>query len=403
MGASMRRQRHPRGAIVLLRYSLIICAIPPSAVSPAASRLIDWLQTRAVLEAGRADGLHRGAQVAVWHQGTLHEWAVGEAQPGVIMTPDSVNLWLSSGKPLTVVALARQVAAGRLHWDDAVTDWIPEFAGGGKESITVRHLLTHTGGFRTADTTPLTQSWEETLAHVCATPIEPGWVVGETAGYHSNSSWFILGEILSRMLGRSFREVIRDEVTAPLGLGDGWFGMDAETVAELAERWSPMCRSGRGGIVPDAILNEPVAVSRSRPGSGLRAPARFLARFYHSLLEPPPGLLPATVLADLIRPQRVGVHDRTFLAVVDFGLGFLLNSDRLGSRPAPYGYGPHAGGRTFGHSGNQSSCGFADPDAGLAAAWVCNGMPGEPLHQRRQREIQDALYRDLGLGDRTKV
>ena len=54
--------------------------------------------------------------------------------------------------------------------------------------------------------------------------------------------------------------------------------------------------------------------------------------------------------------------------------------------------------RTFGHSGFQSSTGFADPEHGLAVAIVVNGNPGESRHTERFREICDALYDDLGLG-----
>ncbi len=335
--------------------------------------------------------------MAVWHRGRTEEWAVGDARVGVAMTPDSVNLWLSAGKPITALAVARRVAVGRLHWDDPVTRWIPEFGGGGKESITLRHLLTHTGGFRTADTAPLTWRWEDSVAAACAAELEAEWEVGETAGYQSNASWFILGEVLQRETGRGFREVIRDEVSGPLGLGEGWFGLEPAEVGALGDRWSPMHRSGRGGVVLDEALDDPVVVSRCRPGSGLRAPARFLCRFYGGLLQPPLDWLPGSVLEEVTGRQRAGRMDRTFQAVVDFGLGLLLNEERPGSRPMPYGYGASAGARAFGHSGNQSSCGFADPEVGLAAAWVCNGMPGEPQHQRRQRAVQEALYRDLGL------
>jgi hypothetical protein len=63
----------------------------------------------------------------------------------------------------------------------------------------------------------------------------------------------------------------------------------------------------------------------------------------------------------------------------------------------PYGYGRAATRETFGHSGNQSSCAFADPGRQLVVAWCCNGMPGERKHQQRQREINNAIYQDLGF------
>ena len=36
----------------------------------------------------------------------------------------------------------------KLRPDDRVAKYIPEFAAGGKDAITIRHVLTHTGGFR---------------------------------------------------------------------------------------------------------------------------------------------------------------------------------------------------------------------------------------------------------------
>lgn len=356
-----------------------------------------WKRTLEVLKEGTAAGWHKGAQIMLSTPQGRAELAYGEARPGHPMTPDSIPLWLSAGKPLTAVALARMVDAGRLHWDERVAVQIPEFGVRGKDAITVRHLLTHTGGFRGADQGGIGRSWEESVADACAAPLESEWVIGETAGYHTNGSWFILGEILQRVTGRTFADVIHSEVFAPLGLEGGWFGVDAATQEALADRWVQVDRTGREGCGPDPVLNDGEGISRCRPGSGLRAPARVLTGFYRALLDPPEGWLSPEVLMELTRPQRTGRFDLTFLATIDLGLGFILNSDRPGTRPVPYGYGPHAGPRTFGHSGNQSACAFADPDHDLAVAWVCNGLPGEALHQRRQRSLNTAIYEDLSL------
>jgi len=354
-----------------------------------------WPRLLSTLESGRAQGLHSGAQVAIARQGRMHSLAVGEAAPGVPMNGGCIGPWLSSGKPLTAVALARFVEANKLDWDDPVSRWIPEFGGGGKDAITVRHLLTHTGGFRDADRTDPTLAWEDCVAAACASPLETDWIPGETAGYHANGSWFILGEILQRISGRGFNDIVQEEVIVPLRLGPGWFGIDPIQRAHLASDWVVTDRTGRSGRTPDPVLNHPVVISRCRPGSGLRTSAAFLCRFYTALLSPPAGWLLEATLRVLLQPQRVGKFDRTFMAPIDLGMAFILPTPQPNGLPMPYGYGPHAGARCFGHSGNQSSCAFADPDRNLAVAWICNGMPGEPLHQRRQQAINTALYEDL--------
>ena len=63
----------------------------------------------------------------------------------------------------------------------------------------------------------------------------------------------------------------------------------------------------------------------------------------------------------------------------------------------PYGYGPHASERAFGHGGRQSVSAFADPGHGLVVALAVNGMPGEPRHHRRNLALAGAVYQDLGL------
>jgi CubicO group peptidase (beta-lactamase class C family) len=85
---------------------------------------------------------------------------------------------------------------------------------------------------------------------------------------------------------------------------------------------------------------------------------------------------------------------------VDWGLGFIINSNQYGVETVPYGYGRRASPRTFGHGGRQCCTGFADPEHGLAAALIFGGAPGEEAHQARMREALSALYEGLGLGGR---
>ncbi|HYX24135.1 MAG TPA: serine hydrolase, partial [Thermoanaerobaculia bacterium] len=93
--------------------------------------------------------------------------------------------------------------------------------------------------------------------------------------------------------------------------------------------------------------------------------------------------------------HRAGMVDATFKHVLDWGLGFIVNSVQYGAETVPYGYGRHASARTFGHSGYRSSTGFADPERGLAVALAFNGTPGNERHEMRVRSVLDAVYEDL--------
>lgn len=360
-------------------------------------------EAAAVLREGAGRGLHLGAQLAVWHRGRpVVEAAFGERRPDEAMTDDTLMLWLSAGKPLTVVAVAQQWERGRLDLDEPVAALLPEFAAGGKAAITPRHLLTHTAGLRLADTLPDDLAWDDAIARICATPLEPGWRVGAQAGYSTQAAWFILGELVRRLDGRPFAEYLRTEVLEPAGLADCWVGLPAAAFQAYGPRIGTTFNTFLREQTPHPSWDAESVAARCRPGSGARGPVAGLARLYRGLLaggelDGRRLLRPETVAA-LTRPHRTGLHDATFRHVVDFGLGFVLNSNRYGLETLPYGYGPAAGESAFGHSGSQSSCAFADPKHELVVAWACNGLPGEPRHQQRQRALNAAVYQDLGLG-----
>lgn len=365
--------------------------------------------TAAAVNAGIEQGLHRGAQVSVWHAETgALDVAFGQARPGQAMTVGTSMLWLSSGKPLLAVALAQQVQGGRLALDDAVSDFVPDFGVNGKEEITVEQVLMHTGGFRSVVFDYPAMGWDDAVAAVCGARLETGWVLGETAGYHPHSGWNILGRLLEVCTGEPLGQVMRQGVLEPLGMADAWVGLPA---VEHARRMA-----GAGlAVVENTALSTPRSTGMDqaawatgvRPGGNTWGPARDLARFYQAVLGDGAmdRVLSEDLLAQLTHRVRRDTVDRTFRATMDWGRGFMVNNRRHdaanaathGDAGTPYNFGPHAGEDAVGHGGNQSSIGFADPAHGLAVAVVFNGMCGEPKHQRRMAEVLDALYQDLEL------
>ena len=385
---------------------------PPAEYSPAveilcqAYRVTSWAKnfpkTEAALREGIAQRLHLGAQIYIsQHAHVLAHDAIGEVNPGEPLRTDHVMLWLSAGKPITAVAIAMLVENGKLDIDAFVSRYLPEFAQGGKEKVTVRHLLTHTGGFRGADLLPTTRSWPEMIAEICRSPIERSWVPGEKAGYQLHASWFVLAEVVRRLDGRDFSKYVREKIFEPLAMKDSWIGMPAEQFRKYGSRLAPIYNTSDGMFKLHAAWNRPENWIEPRPGSNACGPMANLGKFYESLLGFHPLLTPTTVKLFTQR-QRVGMFDETFQHRVDLGLGFIINSNRYGVETVPYGYGRYASEKTFGHSGSQSSSAFADPEHGLAVAWACNGMPGELRHQKRARAINAAIYEDLGLPGATE-
>src|SRR4051812_21902437 len=121
-------------------------------------------KTLQILRRGIDEGLQLGAQICVLQDGKpVIDDAIGEARFGVPMTRESINWWLSAVKPITAVAICQLWEKEKLGLDDRVSRFIPEFARGGKEAITIRHLLTHTGGFRAVSSNSSPEPWDDII------------------------------------------------------------------------------------------------------------------------------------------------------------------------------------------------------------------------------------------------
>jgi CubicO group peptidase (beta-lactamase class C family) len=339
--------------------------------------------------------LHPGAQLYVSMKGrVIANVAFGDALQGVKMTPDSLICWLSSGKPITAVAIAKLWQQGELLLDDPVAKFIPEFAANGKERITIRHCLTHTAGLRAATSAWARASYGEIIEQICRANLEPGWTIGKSAGYHVASTWYLLGEVIARITGKALADFYRNEIFLPLGMNDSWLGMSIETWSANRDRLAIMHRTDMSPAQAQT-WETPEMFDFPRPANNARGTVRDLGQFYGALLNP--TLLNAQTVEAITSPHRVGLMDQTFKAKIDWALGFICNSRHYGQAGVPYQFGPHASDRAFGHSGNQSSIGMADPEHGLVIALAFNGQPGEPKHDRRIRECLAAIYEDLGI------
>jgi CubicO group peptidase (beta-lactamase class C family) len=359
-------------------------------------------RTTKVLEDGIAEGLHLGAQLYVSLDGkVLADGAVGEARAGVPMTPEHMVIWWSMTKASVAVSIAKAWERGVIDLDATIASYVPEFGVGGKEAITVRHCLTHTGGFRSGDTVasaakdPI-ENWHEVVAGICAVPLDDGWIPGETAGYHLQCGMTMLAEVLRRVDGRFYSQYVREEVFEPLGMDDCWVGMPVDRYDDYSSRGliGTMHHTAGDAPLPLDRLDSKGSVTRCGPGGYGRGPMRQLARMYEMLngrgeREGVRVLEPQTVEAISAR-HRTERFDKTFGIVTDWALGFGVDSSS---------HGRHSSRRVFGHGGAQSSMAYCDPEHGLVVAMQTNGMPGTEKHYKRLAAISDAIYEDAGLAD----
>ena len=357
---------------------------------------IDLARTKAVIEQGMAEGQHIGAQLAVSLDGVpVGELVLGRGSPEREMTRDTLLPWFSMTKATTSLCALRQWERGAFDLDDPVASVIPEFGTNGKEAVTIRHLLTHTGGFRRADGVPpngpFSRDLDASIAMICEAPLEEGWVPGRKAGYHGSSGMAMLAGLVQRTDGREFGQYAREEIFAPLGMPGCSIGMSADVRAAKEADLGVMHNTSGPEPQPLVGLNDPAMMARVVPGAGGRGPMHELVHLYECLLgkgtrDGVRVVSPQTVEAMVAR-HRVGMFDETFQTVIDWGLGLHIDMILMGRHCSP---------RAAGHGGAQSSVAFCDPEYGVAVACVVNGMAGT-AHHRRFDAIMTALYVDLGL------
>jgi CubicO group peptidase (beta-lactamase class C family) len=356
--------------------------------------------------AAYADGVakekHFGMNTYISKDGeVLIEDAVGNRGPDDRpLNKDDLMMWMSASKPTGAIAIAQLMEQGKLDFDEPVCEVIDDFGMFGKSTITTRHMLMHTSCFANVPLPMEMEDWGETIDAICDYPGDEGAEIGETAAYHSRTSWFILAEMLHRIDGRQFQDYVREEIFLPLGMEDSWIGMDPARYRDYEDRLGHIYTTAHGRCT---ILNSHSerAVTTCIPGGSGRGPVRELGRLYEMLLnggtlDGAQILKPETV-ADMSTRHREGKYDATFMHEIDWGLGFIVNSKNIPAKTHPYGFGEHASDRAFGHGGKESVNAYTDPEHGLVVITAFNGMPSEPTHTKRVYEFNTALYEDLGL------
>ena len=367
----------------------------PNAADMSRKKLMEGI---AALEAGRKSGRHPGAQLYVSRYGRpVLEFACGDTLARGPMRTDSLTSWFSASKPLTAMAIGILIDRDEIRLDDPVCKFLPGF-GNGKERCTIRHVLTHQGGFANALPNESDLAWDEIVETICAAAAE--YEPGTKAGYHPTTGWYILGELVRVVDGRPIDHFLRAEIFDPLGMAESHMGIGPAEQKSLAGRLARTVngRSERPAFASEKFVerwNSEQEIARVNPGGGIRGPARDLGRFYEMLLAG--GKVGERHIVnrgtvDLFTAcHRWGLPDLTLAnAVLAWGLGFALH----GNADMPLA----ASRRVFGHPGMVSSIGMADPERRLVCVIITTGFLDPLTNARRLREVAGAVVEACGRG-----
>jgi CubicO group peptidase (beta-lactamase class C family) len=333
-------------------------------------------------------GLHPGAALAVYRHGqvVLDLWGgTADQESGRPVTPDTMFVLYSSTKPLAASCLHILWQRGKLDWDDPVARYWPEFAQNGKDSVTIRHILTHQGGFPETPTELTWDKWRDWEAVVQAIErITPLYKPGSVIAYHPRNYGWVIGELVRRIDGRPINQFLQEELTGPLGMNDTYVGLPSELNGRVS-RIHAMEDCDRPEMV--STYNKPGVYQAVQPAGGGIATARDLARFYAMMagggtLDGVQVFKPETV-REVTRLQVEGT-DRSLGHYVRRALGPVLGDPRMGSSATEDLH-------TFGHGGAGTSLGWSDPDSGLAVAYITNGFRANESNNPRLAAISQAV------------
>lgn len=259
-----------------------------------------------------------------------------------------------------------------------VADHIPEFAANGKGAVTVEQVLLHLAGFPEAPMGP-----EEgadpvrRLARLASWRLM--WEPGSRFEYHYGSAHWVLAELLHRLGGGDFRDVVHDRVTAPLGL-PRVLGIPEDDLDDIA---SPAVDAD-GDTAVVGHLTSPSARAAGVPGGGGIATAADVAMLYQSWLDDDSG---ATTQV------RCNLPDAILGVPVMRTLAFVLAGDDGLHQLRYAGFGKDVSPRAFGHMGAHFQLAWADPETGVSFAYLNNLVADNVRHAGVALPVADATAR----------
>ena len=310
--------------------------------------------------------------------------------------PDALFWLFSASKPYLAIVIHQLVEAGRLHLDDAVAAYWPEFADNGKREVTVRHMLRHRSGVTNAGSylgeVRAMTDWYRSLRRI--EDARPRWPL-ETVAYSPIAFGFILGEVAQRCSGLPIDELVRRSVLEPLAVRDTFLGLPPDEW----HRHVPIRAHGPVGPFIQSVVNRRSTREAVVPAAGISTTARDLAAFYQALLDSGVGrngrVLRPESLAVAVEPSSEREIDRTARMPIRWSQGFQLGGPRwvegaitsLGTLSSP---------RAFGHNGSNCCVGWADPDRRIAYAYLTNRVGRPYADLAHHAAVSDKVLRAAG-------
>jgi CubicO group peptidase (beta-lactamase class C family) len=267
-------------------------------------------------------------------------YGLADVGRGVPVDEETIYHWASITKTLTGIAIMQLRDRGLLRLDDPVVKYLPELKAahdpfGDVSEITIRHLMTHSAGFRnptwiwrddSKDWQPFEPpGWAQLVAMMPYTEVlfKPG-----NRFSYSNPGVIYLGRIIEVLSHDDYEVYIDKNIFKPLEMYRSYF--DATPYHLLKHRSHSYYV--RGGVRAEARFDADTGVTVSN--GGLNAPLPDMVKYVNFLLGDPSkqaaydGVLERSSLEDMWRPRLTASDDFTqgwMRAETAIGLSFFVD------------------------------------------------------------------------------
>ncbi len=312
--------------------------------------VVDYLQSQ-------VDSAFPGATIAVGYRDSVVLLAAVGHYGADDKRPVTTETIYDLASLTKVIALTTEcillVDRGKLDLDAPVQRYLPEFRGPLKDQVTIRYLLTHSAGL-VADL-PLwdsTRTREAALAMVDTAPLvsPPG-----TRFVYSDLSAIVLMQVVERITGRPFDQLLADDVFTPLGMTATGFAPPKTWRDRIAP--TEMDTFFRHRLLIGEVHDESAARLGGVSGNaGLFSTAPDLARFARWLLK-------------MRRTDSLHVREFTQRQNIPPGSSRALGWDTPSENSSA---GTKMGPNAFGHTGFTGTSIWFDPDKGIFIILLTN-------------------------------
>jgi CubicO group peptidase (beta-lactamase class C family) len=174
------------------------------------------------------------------------EWNIPNA-------PDTKFRLGSITKQFTATLILQLVEQGKIKLDGKLSDYLPEYRKDTGEKVTIHHLLTHTSGI------PSYTSQPGFFENVSRNPYKVADFVKKYASgdlefepgskfFYNNSGYFLLGAIIERVTGKTYEQVLKENIFDPLGMKNSGYDHYDTILQKRAAGYRP---------TPNGYINAP--------------------------------------------------------------------------------------------------------------------------------------------------